>query len=424
MRPVCPLIPIVVVFSVTMAVCAAKPSSLLTNLNSEFLGQSFPVKHRVGRYVAFTTSSGEQYRLVDTEVDLNGNSKYLARSGGGGVITLGPSQHIPENQMTASFDPGTRLWVWKIEMKDDRIEFWLSNSETTHTVATYAKLKFMLGKGYESWDYGRIEGVIANSLRIERLERLAQLRSDYADLSRQLQAAELADSSVPANDLDAQIASKQHLEDLYGKLAANRIEFASIGQSDTESANFKKEEDNVRADLNNLVARRKSQQQSKLNENASAIKARYLALKQQIYATRNVQQLQEKMDEAKKDLNELKANYSQQQALGSSVIASDLAWVSAEDRALDAFAADIPNLEAKQRLNELDAQYRTMEQKRNVLQAAYMKAAGTPEQAAAGDALKKQLLFMYDNRIAAQRAGSKAARQQAAGLQMVIQHLN
>jgi hypothetical protein len=400
------------------ALHAEKSSHLLTNLNSEFLGKRFQTKLTVGRYATgLTTSPNEQAHLVDTEVDVNGDIKYLVRG-------LWPAVRISQARVTASFAPGTRLWVWKIETKDDRIEFWLASSETQHTLATYGKLKFMLGKGYESWDYARIEGVIANSLRIERLERLAQLRTDYADLSRQLQAAKVADSSVPVSDLDAQIGSKRHLEDLYGKLAANRIEFASTGQSDTESANFKKEEDNVRAKLNDLVAQRKSQQQSKLNENASALRGRYLALKQQISATRNLQQRQEKIDEAKKNLDELKANYSQQQALGSSVTASDLAWVSTEDRALDAFAADIPNLEAKQRSNELDAQYRAMEQKRNVLQAAYMKAAGTPEQAAAGDALKKHLQVMYENRMVAERAGSKTAKQQAAGLQMVIQHLN
>jgi len=388
------------------------------NLNNEFLGKSFQTKLAVGRYATgLTTSPNEQRRLIDTEVDTNGDVKYLVRG-------LWPAVHISQGRVTAIFAPGTPLWVWKIELKDDRIEFSLSSSEATHNPATEAKLKFMLAKGYESWDYARIEGVIANSLRIERLERLAQLRTDYTDLSRQLQAAKLADSSVPANDLDAQIASKQHLEDLYGKLAANRIEFASMGQTDTESANFTKEEDTVRADLSNLAARRKSQEQSKLKEDASAIKGKYLALKPQISATRNVQQRQEKIGEGKKDLDELRANYSQQQALGSSVSASDLAWVSSEGHALDVLLTDIPNLEAKQRLNELDGLYRTMEQKRNLLQASYMKAAGTPEQAAAADALKKHLLLMYDNRVAAERAGSKSAKQQAAGLQMVIQHLN
>lgn len=419
---------LVVLLSMTTALYAAKSSSLLTNLNSEFLGQSFPIKHRVGRYVG-SISSGEQYRLVDTEVDINGNIKYLARSGGGGVITLGPSQHISENQMTASFDPGARLWVWKIELKDDRIEFWLSSSETTHTVATYAKLKFMFGKGYESWDYGRFEAIIGNSLRIERLEKLAQLKTDYTDLKRQLEAAKSTDSSIPAKNLDGQISSKQHLQVLYEKLVANRLEIASMGQSDTESATFRKEVDAIRIDVAQLQEQRKSQRGAELAANATAVRERYVNLKQRISTTRsnNKLQLQHRQDDieaAKKILGDLKSNYTQQQALGFLVPPADLSWLDTESKTLDSLLADVPNMEARLNLNGLDVQYKAMEQKRDALQAAYMKAAGTPDQTAAADALKKHLRLMYDNRIAAERAGSKIAKQQAAGLQMVIQHLN
>jgi hypothetical protein len=417
------VVALLAVFSITAALHAEKSSPLLTNLNSEFLGKSFQTKLKVGsNATGLTDSSNEQRHLIDTEVDINGDVKYLARG-------LWPTLRISQDRVTALFAPGTPLWVWKIELKDDRIEFSLSSSETTHTVATYAKLKFMLGKGYESWDYGRIEGVIANSLRIEHLEKLAQLKADYTDLTRQLEAAKLTDSSVSAKDLDGQISSKQHLQVLYEKLVANRLEIASMGQSDTESATFRKEADAIRIDVAQLQEQRKSQRRAELAANATAVRQRYVSLKQRISTTpsNNKLQLQHRQDDiaaAKKILGDLKSNYTQQQALGFLVPPADLSWLDMESKTLDSLLADVPNMEARLNLNALEVQYKAMEQKRNALQAAYMKAAGTPDQTAAADALKKHLRLMYDNRIAAERAGSKSAKQQAAGLQMVMQHLN
>jgi hypothetical protein len=406
----------------TAALHAEKSSPLLTNLNSEFLGKSFQTKLKVGsNATGLTDSSNEQRHLIDTEVDINGDVKYLARG-------LWPPLRISQDRVTALFAPGTPLWVWKIELKDDRIEFSLSSSETTHTVATYAKLKFMLGKGYESWDYGRIEAIIANSLRIEHLEKLAQLKADYTDLKRQLEAAKSTDSSVPAKDLDGQISSKQHLQVLYEKLVANRLEIASMGQSDTESATFRKEADAIRIDVAHLQEQRKSQRRAELAANATAVKEQYVSLKQRISTTpSNKLHLQHRQDDiaaAKKILGDLKSNYTQQQALGFLVPPSDLSWLDTESKTLDSLLADVPNMEARLNLNALEVQYKAMEQKRTALQAAYMKAAGTPDQTAAADALKKHLRLMYDNRIAAEHAGSKGAKQQAAGLQMVMQHLN
>jgi hypothetical protein len=141
----------------------------------------------------------------------------------------------------------------------------------------------------------------------------------------------------------------------------------------------------------------------------------------------NKLQLQHRQDDiaaAKTILGDLKSNYTQQQALGFLVPPADLSWLDTESKTLDSLLADVPNMEARLNLNGLEVQYKAMEQKRNALQAAYMKAAGTPDQTAAADALKKHLRLMYDNRIAAERAGSKSAKQQAAGLQMVMQHLN
>ena len=416
------VVALLAVFSITAALHAEKSSPLLTNLNSEFLGKSFQTKLKVGSSATgLTDSSNEQRHLIDTEVDINGDVKYLARG-------LWPPQRISQDRVTTLLAPGTPLWVWKIELKDDRIEFSLSSSEATHTVATYAKLKFMLGKGYESWDYGRIEAIIANSLRIEHLEKLAQLKTDYTDLTRQLEAAKLTDSSVPAKDLDGQISSKQHLQVLYEKLVANRLEIASMGQSDTESATFRKGADAIRIDVAQLQEQRKSQRRAELAANATAVRQQYVSLKQRISTTpSNNKQLQHRQDDiaaAKKILGDLKSNYTQQQALGFLVPPADLSWLDTESKTLDSLLADVPNMEARLNLNGLEVQYKAMEQKRNALQAAYMKAAGTPDQTAAADALKKHLRLMYDNRIAAERAGSKSAKQQAAGLQMVMQHLN
>ncbi len=405
---------VLVALSLTLpALSADKSSSLLTNLNNEFLNHSFRTKIVVGKYTTSATTN-QQMHYVDTEILPDGGIRYLARG-------FWPAVHIAPVALTASFSKGAEVWICRIELKDDRIEFTASGSDSPNNLANEPKLKFMLGKGYESWDYPRIEAVISHVLAIERLEKLAQLQADYADLQRQLAEAKTAGSAIPAKDLDAQIANKQRLHDLYAKLAANRMGMAGVDQGDSESAGFSKSEAEVGVELQTLTAERSAQQKAQLAQAATALRQTYIVAKQQIRSTKNLQQRRDNIDQAKSALDTLKNNYLAQERLDSPMTA-DLSWVSDEERSLNAMTADLPNLEARQRLNELDAQYKVLEQKRSTLQTAYVNA-GTEDKQVAAIALKKQLQMMYDNRIAADHAGSKTAAKQAAGLQLVIGHL-
>ncbi len=399
--------------SLTTAALSTDKPSLLTNLNNEFLNQSFRTKIVVGKYTTSATTN-QQMHYVDTEILPDGGVRYLARG-------FWPAMHIGPGALTASFSRGAEVWVCRIELKDDRIEFTVSGSDSPGNLANEPKLKFMLGKGYESWDYKRLEALISQVLTIERLEKLALLQADYADLQRQLAQAKTAGSAIPPNDLDAQIASKQRLHDLYAKLAANRMGMAGMGQGDLESAGFSKSEEEVGVELQKLTAERSAQQKAQLAQAATGLRQSYIVARQQVRSAKNLQQRRDNIDQAKNGLDALRNNYLAQEQLGAPM-AADLSWVSDEERSLNAMTADLPNLEARQKLNELDAQYKVMEQKRNALQTAYVNAGAEDKQAAA-IALKKQLQMMYDNRIAADRAGSKTAAKQAAGLQLVIGHL-
>jgi hypothetical protein len=66
---------------------------------------------------------------------------------------------------------------------------------------------------------------------------------------------------------------------------------------------------------------------------------------------------------------------------------------------------------------ELDAQFVKMGAARKQLESTYMSAFGTPTARAAEDAVRNQIKAMYENRIAASKAGSRGASAQAAQLQ-------
>lgn len=385
--------------------------SLLASLNNEFMGRPFTAKILIGRSTTRATTSGQAH-IVDTEVDAGGGVNYLVRG-------LWPAVHIGVGGITMSYGPGKQLYISKVELKDDRIEFTVSQSP--NALRTDPRLKLMLGKGYEGWEYSRIEEVASHALRIERLEIVAHLRSEYGNLQTQLAAAKSADSSISAADLDAQIASKERLADLYKALASNRMELAAQGHPDTESTAFLKQEQQMRADIARLTQLRTAAEQSKLAQSANEIKQQYLTLKQQISSTHNVDQKREKLQRAKQMLDDLGGNYSHQQALGVNVDA-ETAWLAIQEQTLERSSADLLNQAQRQHQNDLESQYRAMQQKREILQTAFNNADQS-QKSAAGTALLRQLQQMRDNRISAATAGSEKARKEAEGLNMVIQHL-
>ena len=309
------------IVATVLAFAAKPPSPLQQKLDNEFLRRSFTTKILVGGYVETRNPNCPacQYRLVDTEVTPDGNVQYFMRRGYFGILlSTEPGGYVTSGRLTGKFPAGSQLLVTNIELKDDRIEFQLNRRQGGFAVQDFAKIKFMFGTGYKSWEYDRIEQLISQSLRIERLEQFAMLDSEYKALTTQLATAKSAYDSVPVSDYPAKIAAAQQLQSIYQRLAKNRSAISSLlGHASGERA-FEKQAADLDPEIKKLQEAAKSQRCAAQAGLTTPLKQQYLSVRSQL-ATKpptSKKQLQQRQDEIKRAndlLGQVRANYAQQQ---------------------------------------------------------------------------------------------------------------
>jgi hypothetical protein len=106
----------------------------------------------------------------------------------------------------------------------------------------------------------------------------------------------------------------------------------------------------------------------------------------------------------------------QLEAAGGIVILADEEWVKQARLQLVALQGGLESDKERVVSVELEGQFKDMELRRVQLQSAYVSAFGTPREGAAVAALKGHIRAMYENRIAAAKAGSRTAATRAAQL--------
>jgi len=247
-----------VLLAVTVVVSTAaaqkKPSALQSRLESEFLGKPFVTRIRLGAYVRYYVSDLQRNctRLIDTEVSPDGSVDYLVRRGCLEFIYPSPPNfYIRPDAMTGIHEVGSQIWVWKIELKDNRIEFWLRSDPNSDSVEAYAKLKFMLGKGYQSWDYDAILNEIARALKVEFYERAVALKAEFAELSAQLAEAERNYQSQSAR-ASARLAAATRLANLLRELSENRSAYKALGRDDADPEVFMRRARELESEIQEL----------------------------------------------------------------------------------------------------------------------------------------------------------------------------
>jgi hypothetical protein len=186
----------------------ASDSGVVQQLRHEVVGQTFTLKTAVAGNTCLFTGSLDfpTSRLVDTEITEESGPRYFLRAdrfmnirhcsnpAGRIEMTLVSGNYIDSGMITHMYGSGSRVIVKLVEAKSDRIEIQLTPDGAFSGDDAYAKLKLMLGKGYESRSLEQIEIVLArvlilpriNSIQTERVrlrkgqDRIAQLEHELA----------------------------------------------------------------------------------------------------------------------------------------------------------------------------------------------------------------------------------------------------
>jgi hypothetical protein len=279
----------------------------------------------------------------------------------------------------------------------------------------------MFGPGYESWEYDRVIEVAGRGLLIERVERLLQVESEYLLLKSQLAEAESAYQSTPAGEPSARLTAAEKLRDTCKSLAENRFRLTTLGRPENESATFKARASAVEEEIPRLRQEAEKQRVAELHAKANATSTAAAKLKAEIQrrkpGTRS--EWEEKKSLVSQYANTL-ANLQETHGLlnsAGSPVSNDVIVALRRDQG--AFKDMLTALEIERgriQVRELDSKFQAMQSQRMKLEAAYMKSFRSPQESSAMNALTAHLREMYDNRVAAERAGSKQAAGQAAAL--------
>jgi hypothetical protein len=409
------------------SVAEKKPLPLQSRLESEFLGKPFVTKILLGAYVRYYYSEVQRdcTRLIDTELSPGGSPEYLVRRGCQEFLyPVPPNAYVRPDAMTGAHQVGSQVWVWKIELKDDRIEFWLRSAPNSNLVKDYAKLKLMLGKGYRSWNYDAILDQIAQALRVESHERALALRAEFDHLSGQLVTAE-QDYEAQGSTTSARLAAAARLADLLRRLAANRSQFTALGRDEGDPEEYLPRLREVEAAIQELEQQARQQRVDELRQSLGVEAAQASKLKAELQAPSPTtlaqwEARQQALGRYKEVLGRQRALVTSLTSLGEPVppeemteLEQNLRWAADNEREL---ALVREGLE----LRSLDTDFRAMQQERQRLLDRYTRAFNTPQERPALEAFLAHLRRMLENRLAAERMGGEAAAQQAEQLRKEI----
>jgi hypothetical protein len=423
---------VVIATCIATAVGGNKEATLRSRLEADLLKKSFRTKIRLGNYVTYYHSGlGRNCnRLIDTEFSPNGTIQYQARKGcfstTGGIEgdLFSPNFYVDPSKITRAMPEGTNVWVGKIDVKDNRIEVWLTSTVNAATIDSYAKIKFMLGNGYQNWEYETLIGVLSRALYIEAYERIATLNAQYERLQTQLASAETRYQAAAGLSATVKLDAARDLSNTLRHIIENRSAYISTGRSDTNSPRYTDRASALDTEIAKLEteSRRERAQQARaqlLVSNSQAAKLKTL-LQGKPSTLADWQHLSQTLDEYRRLLYEQQTLHQAIAGSGDTVSPTELAQLQQDFRDAEAMGQSLSRDRQQLQVAQLNAEYRELERKRIQLLDSYTKAFGSAQERPALQALIAHLERMYDNRMSAQQLGNTAASSQAVHLRSEI----
>jgi hypothetical protein len=277
-----------IAFAAAVPVCAlAGEPAVVQQLRNDIGGKSVTLATGVAGYSCIYSSnlSFPTRRLVDTEIDPQGGTRYLLRADRFMNVTNCPQplgrtasmygDYIPAKMVSRMYPAGSAATVKTIEAKPDRIEILLLPEGALAGDNAYAKLKLMLGKGYESLSLEQVETALAQGIRMTRIESIQQLRASLDNVNRSIANLErqLATERDPATRVivaGSLLTGYQEQAGVVDRLNAVAFEPVPAGRGASRVA-----------ELNTIIAQEQRQVQAEKIQKASAkYSTAMLAMKQ------------------------------------------------------------------------------------------------------------------------------------------------
>lgn len=397
-------------------------SPLLTQLGAEFQGKEFTTKIALGSTTRhlYALYGGQETatHFIDTELYPNGSIRYLVR----GIRVMRPGAggfYVPLNQVDSTLAVGTVVRVTKLEMKEDRIELFLKGVPGD----AYAKLKVILGKGFEgSYNLEAVLGIVSRALRLERFERLQTLKAEYPQLKEKLATAE-SRYKAAQGDARSRLQTAQQFQNVLQELVKNRTDYDSLTQtaSDPERDQYARQAADLEKSIQALDQEAKKQRAEEIRKTLSAEAEEAAHIRAQLRQKKpgglaEWEQQMASLQRWEELLHRCQTLHGELAGLGQSPPASEVDAVRQSFQDVQTLRAGLEAQRQGLQLVELDNQYRDMDRTRRQLRDLYTRAFGTPRQRPEGEKLYIHLRRMHENRTAVQNLGSNQAEAQAADL--------
>jgi len=426
------LLAIAATFFVPRAAANKKSDALRASLNSEFMGNPFETKIPLGSYWVYfdTNFQTNCTRLIDTEFEPDGSTRYLARYGClEGLSFTGPSaSYVGLDVITLVQKPGTRVWVRKIDLKDNRIEFELRIDPNSNSAASYAKIKFMFGKDYQDKDYNALRMVIAHALRVEALERLLMLDSEFSELKEKLPALEAAYRSA-SGPTGAKLEAARRLRNVLNELSRNRNAYVFAGGQIPDKSDCSSRSQTLDREIAALELEQRKEEigtlQDELQANISESGQAKVVLQGTLLATpAELQKFADALARYRQLLQERDSLYSRLESAGNAVPGSGRDELLQENQEANGYAEALESARPHVQRAGLNSEYREMLRRRSQLLDAYTRAFGTSEERHALQALITHLKRMTENRKDAAKLGDANAEREAVQNEREIEKLS
>jgi len=400
------------------AVAQLKP--LTAQLEAEFKGKEFETKIVLASIWEYRSEAGKNVRrYVDTEVYPGGGIAYVVRRWGGEMLVLAPSSHIQLGDITTTLPVGTRVRVTKVEVMNDRFELFLNSVPGN----LYAKLKFMMGKGFErSSDIGILRDVVSRALLLEDLERARKLQSEFKELLTQPQAlGEPGTASSGGAQKRLEIARERR--QLLQALAQNRSEYAALQKPpDSETGvEYARKAAGLDNAIRDLETQARKERVAEVRKTLKTVDEEENGLKEQLRQKRNSLADWERHNGLVKRWEGLLAQratlYAELSTAGEPAAPEEATSLEKDREELQALRQALAGEYQHLELAALNSEYQELEKKKIQILDAYTRAFGTPQQRMKAERLLEHLQRMYENRQAAQKLATDPAAGQAAAAQ-------